>query len=126
MALAVLFHRVLVLLAAVFAAVWVFPAAAADFPAPQSATWTARDFKFHCQRDVVGAVASIAHLMQEVPVAHCAALFPWISTRQCRVDLVLQPKAPVSSKPEAVSVSERDGAGHSCGARARVGIGQRS
>ena len=47
MALAVLFHRVLVLLAAVFVAVWVLPAAAADFPAPQSATWTARDFKFH-------------------------------------------------------------------------------
>ena len=46
MALAVLFHRGVVLMAAVVAA-WASPAAAADFPAPQSATWIARDFKFH-------------------------------------------------------------------------------
>lgn len=44
MVLSALFHRVFLLLAALVA---VFPVAAAEFATPQSATWMARDFKFH-------------------------------------------------------------------------------
>lgn len=47
MALVALFRRFVVLLLGACGAICSVPAAAADFPAPQSATWIARDFRFH-------------------------------------------------------------------------------